>query len=113
MLTVSIATIFTSRAKAMDLFQSLAVICLVAVLGIGPAAAAEPASGAAVNSLKEIRETLDAGNKLLEEGKPGKAAARVAEHVVRLGRADDELRAQRRVADLDASEARVGELAGE
>ena len=63
----------------MDVLMSLAVICLVAVLGVGPAAAAEPASGAAVNALKEIRETLDAGKKLLEEGKPGKAAARVAE----------------------------------
>ena len=79
MLTVSIATIFPSRAKSMDVLMSLAVICLVAVLGVGPAAAAEPASGAAVNALKEIRETLDAGKKLLEEGKPGKAAARVAE----------------------------------
>jgi mono/diheme cytochrome c family protein len=79
MLTVSMATTFTSRAKAMNVLMSLTVICLVAVLGVGPAAAAEPASGAAVNSLKEIRETLDAGKKLLDEGKPGKAAARVAE----------------------------------
>ena len=79
MLTVSIATIFTLRAKAMNVLMSLAVICLVAVLGVGPAAAAESASGAAVNGLKEIRETLDAGKKLLEEGKPGRAAARVAE----------------------------------
>jgi hypothetical protein len=57
--------------------ETLLVISLLAMmLGGGPAVAEQAASD---GSLQEIRETLDAGKKLLEDGKPGKAAARVAE----------------------------------
>ena len=55
------------------------VICLGAMAWGLSAVAAQPASKAPQNALKEIRESLDAGRKLLEEGKPGKAAAHVTE----------------------------------
>jgi len=55
------------------------VICLGAMAWGLSAVAAQPASESSPNALKEIRESLDAGKKLLEEGKPGKAAAHVTE----------------------------------
>ena len=120
MLTVSIATTFSSRAKAMDVLSYSArddhaarsplralrawmkrashasskrergnppwgpnkrvlVICLGAMAWGLSAVAAQPASKGPQNALQEIRESLDAGRKLLEEGKPGKAAAHVTE----------------------------------
>jgi hypothetical protein len=56
--------------------KTLLVMSLGAMVWCGPAVAEQAASE---GSLQEIRETLDAGKKLIEDGKPGKAAARVAE----------------------------------
>lgn len=69
------------RAQAMAismgaLIMSPMVMMLAMLLGGGSAVAEQAATD---GSLQEIRETLDAGKKLLEDGKPGKAAARVAE----------------------------------
>ena len=54
----------------------LVVMSMVAMVPVDRAVA-EPA--ASEGSLKEIRETLDDAKQLIEDGKPGKAAARAAE----------------------------------
>ena len=54
----------------------LVAISMVAMVPVGRAIA-EPA--ASEGSLKEIRETLDEAKQLIEDGKPGKAAARAAD----------------------------------
>ena len=65
------------RGQSMRNSVAALVALLVAMMVGGGSAVAEQA--ASDGSLQEIRETLDAGKKLLEEGKPGKAVARVAE----------------------------------
>ena len=56
--------------------MSVVAMSMVAMVPVGRAIA-EPA--ASEGSLKEIRETLDDAKQLIEDGKPGKAAARAAE----------------------------------
>jgi hypothetical protein len=52
------------------------VMPMVTDLWVGPAVADE---AVAEGSLQDVRESLDAAKKLLEDGKPGRAASRVAE----------------------------------
>ena len=75
---------FPALMGCLRLGRAMAVMASVAALGMPLAmaprsdvAAAETA--AHEGSLKEIRETLDDAKHLIEDGKPGKAAARVAE----------------------------------
>jgi hypothetical protein len=63
------------RAAAVTLCVTL-VVSATAIVWTSPAVA-EPASSA--TAVKEVRERLDTAEKLVEDGKPGKAAAQVAE----------------------------------
>ena len=64
------------RAAAVMICVAAVFMPLAALVWVGPAAAEPTASADAV---KEVRETLDAAEKLVEDGKPGKAAASVAD----------------------------------
>jgi len=68
------------RGLALSLCLTLSGPLVIAILHglwlVGPVAAEPSSTGLAV---REIRETLDAAEKLLAEGRPGKAAAGVAE----------------------------------
>ena len=64
------------RAAAIMICVAVVFMPLAAIVWVGPAVA-EPAASA--DAVKEVRETLDAAEKLVGDGKPGKAAARVAD----------------------------------
>ena len=75
---------FPALAGRLRLGRAMAVLACAAALGMPmPAApwsdAVAADSAAHEGAVKEIRETLDDAKHLIEDGKPGKAAARVAE----------------------------------
>ena len=69
--------LLTMHLVAMRLVATYLVAMSMVAMVPGGLAVAEPV--ASEGSLKEIRETLDDAKQLIEDGKPGKAAARTAE----------------------------------